>query len=268
MDCFSLTKYEIQDATGGQVLVLFTGNQIYKTVLARAVQPRFVSRVFDDRRGRYEWGTYIHDVDAEVHEQIRHLLQLAQQHLLIQDDLTETFALAYHTEMSSSGDYARTSIGELVYSAKPYNRAATPTNHEKALELAQHFITFIKQHPTYSRADVVVPVASRAGKSFDLPTKLVEHIAAECGMEEGSGYVQKVRVTRPMKDCSTPREKIDNVRDAFAVRNDVDLEGRNIILIDDVYQSGFTINEVGQVLFEAGASNVFGLVATKTVRDV
>ena len=38
--------------------------------------------------------------------------------------------------------------------------------------------------------------------------------------------------------------------------------------LDDIYQAGFTLNEVGKVLFEAGAQSVFGLAATKTGRDL
>ena len=69
-----------------------------------------------------------------------------------------------------------------------------------------------------------------------------------------------------MKDCSTEQEKIDNVRNAFAVQSGVDLKDRRVILVDDIYHTGFTINEVGTTLFKAQVKQVLGLVATKTVR--
>jgi predicted amidophosphoribosyltransferase len=46
------------------------------------------------------------------------------------------------------------------------------------------------------------------------------------------------------------------------------MKKRDIILIDDIYQTGFTMNEVGRVLLEAGASSVLGLTATKTAKDL
>jgi predicted amidophosphoribosyltransferase len=49
---------------------------------------------------------------------------------------------------------------------------------------------------------------------------------------------------------------------------DADVRGKTVLLVDDIYQSGFTLNEVGRVLFEAGAESVLGLVATKTGRDM
>lgn len=80
--------------------------------------------------------------------------------------------------------------------------------------------------------------------------------------------MRKIRQTRPAKDCQTIQEKIDNVRGAFEVVPGTDITDREIILVDDIYQGGFTLNEVGRVLFEAGARCVFGLVATKTGRDM
>ena len=77
-----------------------------------------------------------------------------------------------------------------------------------------------------------------------------------------------MRQTRQAKDCQTIQEKIDNVRGAFEVVPEVDVKDREIVLVDDIYQGGFTLNEVGRVLFEAGARSVFGLVATKTGRDM
>jgi predicted amidophosphoribosyltransferase len=269
MDCFTLTKFEVRPASDNQLLVLVVGSQVYKSILSRALPQHFMSRAFEDRLGRYDWGTYIHDVDNDVRLEVETLLHLFQGYIYIEDDLTETFALDYHTEIAATGLYQKTAIGALVYQAKPYHRAVRPSNYTKASELAKHFLTFIRAHPSYSCSDLVISVPpSDPAKAFNLPAELVKKIAAELGIADGSGLVKRIRVTKPMKDCSTPQEKINNVRNAFAVTNGDELEGKNVLLIDDVYASGFTINEVGRVLLEAGAHAVFGLVATKTSRDV
>jgi len=49
-----------------------------------------------------------------------------------------------------------------------------------------------------------------------------------------------------MKKCRTIQEKIDNIKDAFEV-DAATFNGRAIILVDDIYQTGFSINEVGRV---------------------
>ena len=106
MDHFTLTDYKIQDAGGGQIVVMVTGNQIYKMILARAFPGHFMSRTFEDRFGQYEWGTYIHAADDAMRTEVAALLELCKNHVFVQDDLTETFALSYHTEMTPSGVYA------------------------------------------------------------------------------------------------------------------------------------------------------------------
>jgi len=47
----------------------------------------------------------------------------------------------------------------------------------------------------------------------------------------------------------------------------LDLAEKKIILIDDKYQSGTTIQFVGSVLQSHGASEVYGLSLVKTLRD-
>lgn len=69
-----------------------------------------------------------------------------------------------------------------------------------------------------------------------------------------------------MKDFETEREKFENIRGAFEVVRNAPLQGRRIILVDDIYESGATLHELASELRRAGAE-VLGLVATKTMRD-
>lgn len=43
--------------------------------------------------------------------------------------------------------------------------------------------------------------------------------------------------------------------------------GKRVILFDDKYQSGMTLQFVASKLLEAGATDVYGLCAVKTWRD-
>lgn len=121
MDHFTLSSYEIQNATGNQVVVLVTGNQVYKRILSTAFPNHFLSRTFEDRYGRFDWGFYMHGVSNEQLGEVESLLELCRQHILLYDDLTECFALDYHTKLTPSGSQ-RTEVGQLIYRAKPYNR--------------------------------------------------------------------------------------------------------------------------------------------------
>ena len=55
-----------------------------------------------------------------------------------------------------------------------------------------------------------------------------------------------------------------NVRGAFAVVDDVKMEGKSILLVDDIFTTGATMNECARVLGKAGAASVFGLTLAMT----
>ncbi len=270
MDHFRLTQYTIRQVDNRQVLILVTGERVYKEILARAFPTYYFTRAFEDRNRAFDWGAYIHSIDAETEPSVTTLLQRFEQHVFLADDLTECFALDFHTVLSDRGGYERSQVGGLVYRAKPYGRRATTNNREAAQQLAGQMRDFIRDHPTYRQADVIMPAPpSNPDKPFDLPTTLVSHIQAEfVTMVDGTGWVQKTRITTPMKDLNdaTPQEKLENIRGAFALADGVDVRGKSILLIDDIYQSGNTLSEIGRLLFTSGAKSVVALVATKTAR--
>jgi ComF family protein len=63
------------------------------------------------------------------------------------------------------------------------------------------------------------------------------------------------RPTRPQVEL-TGAERIQNVAGAFAVRRPLDIRDRHIVLIDDVFTTGATLNECAAVLKDAGAAAV------------
>jgi hypothetical protein len=262
MDYFILTNYEIQNANDGALLVLIQGDRVYRSILERALPNNRLSRIFPDRFGRFDWGTYIYDSDKQLKGKIEQILDLFRKHIcIIDDNLTEIFALDFHTRVSPGG-FSRTEIGELTYQAK-YKK-----KKEKTRMLGVKVCEFIRSHPTYKSAKTVMATPSSSGRDYDVPSELVKYIATELKIENLSPLIQKNRTTKPMKDCKTNEEKLENVRDVYVITQNTKMKKRDIILIDDIYQTGFTMNEVGRVLLEAGASSVLGLTATKTAKDL
>lgn len=141
-DHFQLSRYETQDAGNNNILVLVSGNWVYYRILTDAFQEYRFSRGFEDRRVRYDWGTYIYNIGPEDRNRVQKLLDLFTGVVCIQDSLNQSFALSYHMQYVG-GQLVRTEIGELVYNAKPYNRSPTPQNKERATTLADHLAQFI-----------------------------------------------------------------------------------------------------------------------------
>lgn len=67
--------------------------------------------------------------------------------------------------------------------------------------------------------------------------------------------LQRVRHTNPQAGLDgIVRRK--NLRHAFAVRNAEQIQGRNLVLVDDVFTTGTTVSECSRVLLAAGAKTV------------
>ncbi len=56
---------------------------------------------------------------------------------------------------------------------------------------------------------------------------------------------------------------MQNLRDAFALRQNVRVQGNRILLVDDVFTTGSTLNECARVLIEAGAQSVHALTVAR-----
>ena len=72
--------------------------------------------------------------------------------------------------------------------------------------------------------------------------------------------LERIRYT--YRQSELPKEmKENNIKGAF--RCNGDLRGKNVILIDDIYTSGATMQECAKVLKEAGAKEVWGFVLAR-----
>jgi ComF family protein len=63
----------------------------------------------------------------------------------------------------------------------------------------------------------------------------------------------------------TAREK--NIKRAFTVTDKEKIAGRKIILVDDVYTTGATINECAKMLIKTGAEKVAALTLARVIQN-
>jgi competence protein ComFC len=115
--------------------------------------------------------------------------------------------------------------------------------------------------------DMVIPVplgiARLAQRGYNQASLLARPVASGLHLDYLPQTLQRVRETRSQVDLSA-KERKRNVSGAFhAERKHV--EGRRILVIDDVATSGATIDACAAALLEAGASQVFGLTLARAV---
>lgn len=79
-------------------------------------------------------------------------------------------------------------------------------------------------------------------------------------------WVIRKRATKTQTALSK-RERLDNVKDAFALRKRIPVKGKSILLVDDVVTTGATMNACAKVLKENGADSVVGIALARPLLD-
>lgn len=97
--------------------------------------------------------------------------------------------------------------------------------------------------------------------------KLVENFAVKIAgiLNVPLSYgIVKIRETKEQKIFRNAYLKRDNVKNSFKI-TDGNNRGQTILLVDDIYDSGATLKEIGKLLTAAGAREIVPLVIAKTV---
>jgi ATP-dependent DNA helicase RecQ len=112
--------------------------------------------------------------------------------------------------------------------------------------------TWVTCVPSTRHPDLVPDFAASMAKTLELPFRQV---------------VSKTRETAPQKEMENSHQQFSNVRGAFSVdRADVP-SGEPVLLVDDIYDSRWTLTIVGIALLEAGSGPVAPFVLAKAVSD-
>lgn len=196
--------------------------------------------------------------DATTRQLVGNYLQQRETPKLNGSHLDGGFALAFHTTVFHA-EHVRTDIGERVYNFKYGNDLA------QADLLAAQAAKALEEQGYLDRFDLVaaVPGTLLHGRNYDPVPVFAEKL---CDQLE-KPYIpalRKTRRTKPQKAMHTLEQKLRNVRDAFAVTNRSLLTARRVLLVDDLFDSGATLNECARVLKQAGAKTVYVFTLTKT----
>ncbi len=114
----------------------------------------------------------------------------------------------------------------------------------------------------------VVPVVlhprRRAWRGFDQAMLLAHQVSALIEVPCLDQVLVRQKDTQPQIGLS-PVQRRQNLRGAFAVADPDLVAGGSLLLIDDVYTSGSTLNASARVLRRAGAQAVYALTITRAV---
>ena len=180
------------------------------------------------------------------------------------------YALDFHTVSSHllpdrTYDTERTEIGELVFQVKYRD------NRSKVQPIAEIAAKFVKEeflvngYSILPYLSAVIPIPpSDTNKSFQLVPEIAAKIGSLLNRPVRTNYLTKVKRIKSLKSLPDIESKRSEIQEAFVVQSQ-DLQERCVLLFDDLYDSGTTLTEAADVLYEQGrVRHVLALTLTQT----
>jgi len=118
--------------------------------------------------------------------------------------------------------------------------------------------------------DVVVPVPLHLrrlrDREFNQSAVVSSRVAASFEKEHAPFVLKRVKDTAPQASLTRIKERRDNVRSAFSLRKEIKgkIRNRKVMLFDDIFTTGSTIEECSAALIHAGAEEVKALTVFRT----
>lgn len=129
-----------------------------------------------------------------------------------------------------------------------------------AADLAELLTALVRQHFDPSRMDAVtyVPLhrSRERGRQYNQSALLARELSSRLDIPYMNRILSRHRKT-PTQTSLTARERINNVKGSFKFRNRSWLEGRRLLLVDDVMTTGATVHECAKTLKRGGAAAVW-----------
>ncbi len=173
---------------------------------------------------------------------------------LDQHTLSSTF-IGYNELGHPEFDTVRSPLGELVY------RLKYKADRKCLSEIVETISNFLTQQGI--KPDVIVPMPPSRPRALQPVIAIAEELGRKIGVHVETTALRKTKVTQQMKDVGDFSQRVEVLSEAFMVTNA--FTGKKVLLVDDLYQSGATMNVVAQLIKKDGnAAAVFAIAMTRT----
>lgn len=199
-------------------------------------------------------GNYYKKLTSEEYEKTKKFMESYSNLVFLRDLLDVSVALSLNFE--SDGE-TRTHIGQLEKEAK-YD------NDDKALDqLAAIVDEFMGMNPLYANAGFICAVPPTKIGEKNLLVKIIEKLTNFNGINVSDQIVWTTK-NESLKNADGA-DKLEILKHSgLKIAGNLDFEGKDIVVFDDLYMSGITLQYVAMKLKEAGAGKVYGLCLVKS----
>ena len=127
--------------------------------------------------------------------------------------------------------------------------------------LADRMLAEFGEDELHGMFDMILPVpvhpAKKSRRGYNQAALIAEEFSRRTGFTADDDILMRTRETHIMRSLG-PEQRRENIRGAFSIRPRrlPEIKGKQILLIDDIYTTGATVDELASVLKEAGATGV------------
>ena len=127
---------------------------------------------------------------------------------------------------------------------------------------------FARKNKISEEIDVIVPVpifsAKKRERKYNHAEILARSLSRELSIPIDLKNLRKIKWTRSQSEFDRKR-RLENVVDTFMAIDKTAFSGKRVLIVDDVYTTGATVNECAKVLIDAGASKASSLTLARGV---
>lgn len=162
--------------------------------------------------------------------------------------------------------------GECLQSEKLYGKARAAGVHDQALmsiihaykyggkvqlarPLSKLLTVVFERHWQADAMDLVLPIPLHPARLRERGFNQAYLLVRSWGDIVERDILQRKRPTSPQTGLGR-KERLRNVRGAFAVKDPLAVKNRRILLVDDVYTTGATVKECARILNKCNAAQV------------
>ena len=114
--------------------------------------------------------------------------------------------------------------------------------------------------------DIMIPVPmfkkKKKQRGYNQTELIAEKICKKLNIQLEENCLIKIRNTKVQSTLSGLERK-ENIKNAFCVNNKNKIKDKKIIVFDDIFTTGETVNEISRVLKQAGAKEILVVVIAK-----
>jgi len=178
----------------------------------------------------------------------------------------QSFREDFFPEFSCESGNMVNGIAASYYGVSTVGKAIHRCKYENGGDFPAHLLdlTLKAFRKKFGQEKVDLLVYVPPTKSGDLVRNFAIKMSAALKIPVSHDLTKK-KTTQEQKIFESSYLKKDNVKDVFSYENPAELVGKNILLFDDICDSGATLKELGKFFSNLGAVKIFPIVIAKTV---